>query len=92
MHSFREDDVGYLAWVEHHPEGFVVNADRKPRAEELVLHKASCFSIRNPMKPKGAWTHRDYIKVCAEVPAELERWARDETGGTLRPCGQCHPI
>jgi hypothetical protein len=92
MHSFRDDDAGYLAWVENHPEGFVVNADRSPRAEELVLHKANCFSIRNPKKPAGAWTHRAYIKVCSEVPAELERWARDETGGTLRPCGQCHPV
>jgi hypothetical protein len=92
MRMFIDEDAEYLAWVERHPEGFVVNADRTPRAEELVLHRGSCFTIRNPKKPKGAWTHRDYIKVCSEDLAELERWARDETGGTLRHCGQCHPV
>jgi hypothetical protein len=46
MPMFIDEDTEYLAWVERHPEGFVVNADQKPKAEELVPHKASCFSIR----------------------------------------------
>jgi hypothetical protein len=46
MRMFIDEDTEYLAWVERHPEGFVVNADQKPKAEELVPHKASCFSIR----------------------------------------------
>lgn len=92
MQEFKDNDVGYLAWAERHPNGFVVNADRRPKAGELVLHKSQCFSIRDPNKPPGAWTHRAYIKVCAESVAELERWGRDQPGGRLRACKQCNPI
>jgi hypothetical protein len=30
MESFVDDDIGYLAWLAAHPDGFVMNADRDP--------------------------------------------------------------
>ncbi len=46
MQTFRdEDDSGYISWIENHPDGFVVNAHRKPIASYLRLHRATCFTI-----------------------------------------------
>src|SRR5829696_7721217 len=49
MRIFEDDDTGYLAWVESHQHGFVVSTTRKPDPRYLMLHRASCGTIRgNP--------------------------------------------
>jgi hypothetical protein len=37
MESFVDDDIGYLAWLAAHPDGFVMNADRETTPTYLVL-------------------------------------------------------
>jgi hypothetical protein len=29
MQRFQDDDPGYLAWVQSHPGGFIVNTERR---------------------------------------------------------------
>ena len=78
---FRGDDDGYLRWLAGHTHGYVLNAQRSPRAAYLKLHRAFCPHISGQPRIPGAWTERQYIKVCAEDIDALERWAQDSTGG-----------
>jgi hypothetical protein len=90
MRTFRDDDAGYLAWVEAHPNGFVVNAYREPTPAYLKLHRATCGTIsRRPAR--GYYWTGDYAKFCAEDRAELDEWAWQAVGGELSPCGLCRP-
>lgn len=45
MQPFEEDDTGYLMWVNDHPDGFVVNAERPPSPRYLMLHRVACSHI-----------------------------------------------
>jgi hypothetical protein len=37
MIEFREDDIGYLDWLDAHPSGFVLNVRRNPDPNYVVL-------------------------------------------------------
>jgi hypothetical protein len=89
MQLFQDDDTGYLAWVQEHQDGFVVNAERRPSPRYLILHRAKCTFITRASQ-QGHWTVA-YIKVCGPEPAELERWANTVVGGRLQPCRWCAP-
>lgn len=92
MQMFDRDDTGYLAWLDTNQDGFVVNSYRKPAANYLILHRATCKSISRTAPEPIRWTTSDFIKVCSIDLAELERWAREVGGGTLSPCGMCRPV
>ncbi len=87
--KFIDDDNGYLAWLADHPEGYVLNAERKPRASYLKLHRADCNTISGRPARGDRWTG-DYIKVCSDDEGAIAEWARRETGGTPDPCRTCH--
>jgi hypothetical protein len=91
VHIFEDDDAGYLAWIEGHQHGFVVNTYRKPDRRYLILHRASCGTIRGIPARGKRWTTGDFIKACAETRVELDQWARQIAGGELHPCGLCRP-
>jgi hypothetical protein len=86
-----EDDAGYLAWVESHQHGFVVNTFRKPDPRYLILHRATCGTITSKPARGDRWTTGDFIKACSETRAALDQWARQIAGGELHPCALCHP-
>jgi Protein NO VEIN, C-terminal len=85
---FQGDDAAYLRWLSEHPVGYVVNAERRPRSSNLKLHRADCTWISGRGKP-GAYTERDYIKVCSTDLFALKRWARETVGGSLDPACGC---
>ena len=88
MHAFRRDEPGYRAWLQAHPDGYVVNSYATPSPDYLVLHSARCWTIRR----NGVnYTSGDYAKTCSESLEELRRWAQ-ELGGELHPCGHCRPV
>jgi hypothetical protein len=91
MHIFEDDDTGYLAWVETHPHGFVVNTYRKPDLRYLMLHRATCGTITGKPARGDRWTTGLFLKACAETRSTLDSWARQIAGGELHPCGLCHP-
>ena len=87
----KDDDRAYLGWLARHPTGFVVNAFRTPRPEYLILHRSSCGTITGVPARGNRWTTGDFLKVCSEDRADLERWAQNQVAGALHPCGLCRP-
>lgn len=87
--TFVDDDLGYLRWTAAHPKGFVVNAERRPRAAYLILHRASCRSVIGSPARGLHWT-LDYIKICARHLQPLDTWAA-KVGGRLQHCRLCQP-
>ena len=75
VREFMLDEDGYARWLAAHPRGFVVNTGRAKPAGYRVLHRASCWTIRPGRKgaAPGAFTERDYIKVCAPELDALRR-------------------
>jgi hypothetical protein len=73
MRIIEDDDAGYLAWVESHQHGFVVNTIRKPDPPNLILHRASCGAIRGKPTRGNRWTTGEFIKVCSGTRAALDQ-------------------
>lgn len=90
VRQFIDDDEAYLRWLDENPTGYVVNSERKPTSNYLILHQAGCRHINSP--GKSNWTTTSYIKTCSHDVAALEGWAQSTTGGTLKPCGSCKPL
>lgn len=82
VERFDDGDGPYYEWIAQHPRGYVVNAERNPKPSDLRLHVATCRQISSP-RHDGAYTERQYIKVCSTSRRALERWAQDEIGGHL---------
>jgi hypothetical protein len=89
--EFVDSDAGYLAWIADHSNGFVVNAERRPRASYLILHRATCGTITGKPARGLVWT-RAFIKACSVDLVPLGQWSSFHTGGTLQPCGRCKPV
>ena len=93
MKHFENDDAGYLKWLNQNPEGFVVNVERSPRPEYLILHRATCSTIAKA-REEGAYTDRGYRKVVANDLDELRGFARRigrGDGSFSQTCGHCQP-
>lgn len=89
VREFRDDDAGYLAWLAAHPDGFVINIFHTYNPSEARRHYAGCRTINGQNPRGGKWTW-PYVKVCAELVAELDRWAT--TNRIPEPilwCGTC---
>lgn len=90
MREFRDDDEGYVRWLQEHPGGFVVNTYRRPSRKYLILHRADCPHIRARADESRRWTV-DYIKICASHVEDLQDWAREAVRGTVTRCRTCAP-
>jgi hypothetical protein len=86
---FRNDDEGYIRWIQEHPEGFVVNTTPSFSRSYLKLHRASCKFVSEFQKGYSRWTTGDYIKVCSVDRAALDAWAREKAGGELQAGCYC---
>ena len=88
---FEDDEAGYLRWINEHPDGYVVNTRRWFDPDYLVLHRASCSSIkihRNMHDDPGGFTERNYRKLCSASLSDLEDHLRKLIGNG----GTCGPI
>jgi hypothetical protein len=83
---FKDDDMGFFDWLDHHPDGHFINSERHPKPGYLVLHRPACPHIDRD--PGRRWT-RDYIKICAESRSDLEEWAVGTVGGDVTLCSGC---
>jgi Zn ribbon nucleic-acid-binding protein len=88
VEEFADDDDGYLRWVRRHPHGYVLNCERAPRADYLVLHQTACATISGNPARGDAWT-KDYMKACGTDRQTLVRWAESRTGAEPALCGIC---
>jgi len=97
VQEFQDDEHAYLAWVQSHPNGYVLNTRRTRNPEYMVLHRTSCTWIRERRQraTPGEFTEGNYIKVCAAVVESLANWARKNGRQQGDPfskrCGFCRP-
>jgi len=75
MKVFDQDDKLYFIWIKDNPSGFVVNTERRPNSRYFMLHKSYCQHISSYEGiSDGAYTGRQYIKVCSNDISELKIW------------------
>jgi len=86
MREFRDDDAGYVNWLDAHPDGYVINISRSHRPTGSRMHRAGCRWIRSTGQPRQQT--RTYVKICAERVDELEQWAIDKMLEPIQGC-QC---
>ncbi|WJK38367.1 SDR family oxidoreductase [Solwaraspora sp. WMMA2056] len=89
VEMFIDDDSGYLAWVDRHPDGFVLNTYRNPAASYLMLHRSTCRTISGTPAGGSHWT-LDYSKICGRR-RELEQLVLERLGAVVHPCRLCLP-
>lgn len=91
---FENNERRYLAWLEQNPAGLVLNCRKKFDQSYLPLHRAQCFHIRQYTKrmSDGAFTEREYVKVCAADEKSLRDWIhyRGAKAFSVR-CPHCMP-
>ncbi len=94
---FDDGDAPYLAWLDEHPDGYVLNRRRRSSDDYLVLHRATCWLISQytRMARPGGFTERHYIKVCTDTLSKLHLYARTRGGRSdgsfSKKCGVCSP-
>lgn len=96
VREFTSDDSVYLRWLDKTPTGFVVNCRRRISPRYMVLHRATCTHLRgyNRSQKPGAYTERDYIKICARNVVSLRAWGRTHgrlDGTFSSTCLDCRP-
>src|SRR5262245_35570576 len=69
-------DIEYQLSRECHPDGYVVNTTRPESPRYMVLHRASCTYISEPLHESapGGFTERTYRKIGAEDVESLRDW------------------
>jgi hypothetical protein len=87
--QFINNDSGYLRWVEKNPNGFVVNCYKRTSPSYLILHRATCVTIRTPARTN--WTTTNYMKICSLDRNDLQNLAQNKINGRLHLCKVCNP-
>ena len=92
---FDHDDDGYQAWLSGHPRGFVGNMTRSKTPTYFTVHRATCSTITpgsSRSNRPGAFTARDYRKVCSTDLEVLQAWADQEgfAAGSIHLCRKCY--
>ncbi len=86
MPLFIDDDSGYMRWLDQNPIGWVLNAARQPKADYLVLHRSTCWTIS---RAGVRYTSGAFLKACHSDLENLEGWAVIQTGNTPVLCKTC---
>lgn len=92
MLIFVNEDRGYLNWVKHHRQGYVLEGRRRPKIGHLIIHRASCGEVNGSAAHKRThWTTGRKFKACSLDRQELKSWSAEETGVVARCCDTCQP-
>lgn len=93
--TFKDDDKSYLQWIEVHPQGYVLNVDRKfwdrsSTADPLSfdIHRANTGCVTRSRKGAVHWT-KDYIKVCSLDLKDLEEESLLRCKRQAKKCKNC---
>jgi hypothetical protein len=87
VHEYRDDDAGYLRWLDGSPGGYVLNIAASLNPADAKLHLSNCSTIR-PQNTSSA--PGPYVKICAPQLADLEQWVADHAMSLPPTCGACH--
>lgn len=74
---FKDNDQGYLQWLQQYPNGYVLNTYRPVTPDYMILHRATCPTISGTPARGENWTV-GYQKICAQTDNELINWAEEE--------------
>lgn len=85
MVYFENEDELYIAWIENHPDGHIVNAGTSGKGKSII-HTGRCAHIYPPDPERD--NTGPYPKACSTRRAELERWAR-KMDHQLTVCPNC---
>lgn len=92
---FDGNDNAYQRWLADNPSGYVCNTSRLMKPKYMVLHRSHCRTIRfyHDMAKPGAYTERDYIKICSIELNELRKWVKAHgrhDGSFSKECSFCN--
>ena len=82
MILFLDEDAEYARWLEHHPNGYVINV--KSGSARPMLHTARCTHLYPPNYARATRVP----KACDADRRRLEAWAR-QSGYDAVPCPDC---
>lgn len=91
---FDNSDIEYSAWLRENPGGYVVNMRSGYSPSYMVLHRSYCSTV-NPSTSSselGAFTERDYLKVCSTNLESLRSLAKAfgrPDGSFSAECSKC---
>ncbi len=88
--TFTRDDASYFDWIKANPAGFVLNHMKVPSSGSVVLHRATCPSIRGKAANGGGWTSGSHKIACNDRDYLVE-WIWSQSGFEPTPCGMCSP-
>jgi 5-methylcytosine-specific restriction protein A len=92
---FRSGDKPYLAWMQEHPDGYVLNTRAEAGSRYLMLHRSGCPHIATYARSyaEDSFTAHDYVKVCAATTDDLAAWASANrpSDAALACCKTCDP-
>lgn len=91
MVMFENAHDAYMEWMTAHTDGYVLNCHNPPTAGYLMLHKATCRTIRGKPAHGEDW-NRDYLKIWSPQRAVLESWAMRAVHAQPQECGACNPL
>src|SRR5690242_80541 len=91
MILFLDEERGYLSWVTHHRQGFVLDSPRKATGKHVTVHRATCELIKRSESKRTHWTTGSRMKGCSLDLNELQMWAQTQTGSMAALCSICTP-
>lgn len=81
-HQFKNDDCGYLSWLEANPAGFVLNVDTAGPGSHRT-HSARCRYLYPPRLDRR---HTTYRKAVSRDLETLETWGNRNGVATRCSC------
>lgn len=87
-------DEEYFQWIKDNPVGFALNIHRLRDSDYAMLHQHSCSTITEyqPGVKAGAFTERDYSKICSESVEGIETWLTKKHKTLSTECQLCNPL
>lgn len=86
--AFVDNDAGYVSWISENPSGYVLNANRRPNAGYLKLHRATCTWISGGDGRRWTW---QYAKICGPATLAIDLWTTSMLGVKPDRCSFCQP-
>ena len=89
VERFDAGDDEYMAWMRANADGYVVNTTRR-KSPYFVVHLSGCTHISTyGHLANGAFTERQYIKLCSADILEVTRLA-EESEADIKYCATCN--
>lgn len=81
-------DEEFVTWMQENSDGYFLNVKRDFGPSLMVLHRSGCLHYKGHYKP-GAFTQRQYRKVCSNDLNKLEKWVESRGGTFTKVCNSC---